>query len=75
MKTYSTVQAAKLVGVAPDTLHRWIRDKKVTAPEIEHVGGVQVRLWSDEDIQRLKEYKAAHFWGRGGRKARKKKTR
>jgi DNA-binding transcriptional MerR regulator len=75
MKTYSTVQAAKLVGVAPDTLHRWIRNKKVTAPDIERIGGVAVRLWSSEDIEKLKKYKASHYWGRGSRKPHNRKTK
>jgi excisionase family DNA binding protein len=74
MKTYSTVQVAKLLGVTPDTLHRWIRQKKVKAPEIEHVGGVQVRLWSDEEVERVRKYKADHYWGLGGSKPRKKET-
>ena len=28
-KTYSTPQAAKLIGVSFITEHRWIRDKKI----------------------------------------------
>jgi excisionase family DNA binding protein len=74
MKAYSTVQAAKLLGVAPDTIHRWIRGKKITAPGIEHIGGVEIRLWSDEDVEKLKKYKANHYWGRGSKKTRKKKN-
>jgi hypothetical protein len=72
MRTYSTVQVGKLLNIGTDTLHRWMREKRVPTPLIRSVGGMSIRLWSDEDVKKARAYKAAHYWGRGGRKKRKK---
>jgi excisionase family DNA binding protein len=75
MKRYSTVQVAELLEIGNDTLHRWIHEGKFEAPEIQLVGGVKVRLWTDVDIERVKKYKNNSFWGKGSRRKRKRKTR
>ena len=72
MKTYSTVQVAKILEIGTDTLHRWMREKKVPTPPMQSIGGVTVRLWSEDDLDRAKKYKTNYYWGRGGRKKRKK---
>jgi len=69
MRTYSTVQVARLLDVTPDTLHRWIREKVVEAPPLQSLGGMQIRLWSEEAVARVREYKAGHY----RKKPRKKK--
>jgi predicted DNA-binding transcriptional regulator AlpA len=73
MKTYSTIQVAKILGVGTDTLHRWMLNKKVPVPPLKSMGGMSVRLWSEADLEAAKKYKADHYWGKGGRKRRKKK--
>ena len=75
MKTYSTVQVAELLDIGTDTLHRWMREKKVPTPPIQSVGGMSVRMWSEEDIMKARVYKAEHYWGKGGRKKRKKRRK
>jgi len=75
MKTYSTVKVAKMLGIGWSTLYRWIVDGKVKAPPIQALGGVAVRLWGAEDIAGIKKYKDKHYWGRGGRKKRKKQRK
>jgi DNA-binding transcriptional MerR regulator len=75
MRTYSTVQVAALLNIGTDTLHRWMREKKVPIPPIQSVGGMSIRLWSDEDVKKARTYKAKHYWGRGGRKKRKKRNK
>jgi predicted DNA-binding transcriptional regulator AlpA len=71
MKTYSTVQVANMLGVSSSTLWRWIVDQKLTAPPLQSVIGIEVRLWSEADIEAARKYKAEHYWGKGGRKKRK----
>jgi excisionase family DNA binding protein len=71
-KAYSTVEAAKILNVTSDTLHRWIREKKVPAPETQSLGPFRVRLWSTEDIAIVRKYKAERYWGKGGRKKTRK---
>jgi excisionase family DNA binding protein len=75
MKTYSTVEVAKLLNITSDTLHRWIREKKIPAPETQSLGPFRVRLWTEHDIAKVREYKAGHYWGKGGRKRRKKQVK
>lgn len=55
MKLYSTREAAKAAGISLITLQRWIAKRKIKPPKIQVFGGVRVRLWSREDIQRIKE--------------------
>jgi excisionase family DNA binding protein len=73
VRTYSTVEVAKLLDIGNDTLHRWVHTKKVTAPELQRVGGLSIRLWTEADIEAVREYKARHYWGRGTRRPKKKK--
>jgi excisionase family DNA binding protein len=68
MKTYSTVEVAKLLGIGNDTLHRWIHTKKVLAPPLHSVGGLSVRLWTKADIEKVRKYKSEHYWGKGKRR-------
>jgi hypothetical protein len=72
MKSYSTVQVARILDIGTDTLHRWMREKKVPTPPIQSIGGMSIRLWSEDDLGKAKKYKSEHYWGKGGRKKRKK---
>jgi DNA-binding transcriptional MerR regulator len=73
-KTYSTIEVARMLDITSDTLHRWIREKKVPAPAAQSLGPFRVRLWTTEDVEIARKYKAQHYWGRGGRKKRKKRS-
>ena len=73
MSTYSTAQVADLLGIGTDTLHRWINEKKVPKPDVQLVGGVKVRLWSEKEVEAARRYKAAHYWGRGTRRSKRTK--
>jgi excisionase family DNA binding protein len=75
MPTYSTVEVAELVGVTWDTLSRWVREKKFPVPPVRSVGRIRVRIWTDDDVAKVKKYKAEHYWGKGGRQKRKKRTK
>jgi hypothetical protein len=72
MAAYSTAQVAEILEIGTDTLHRWLKDKKVAAPKLSLVGGVKVRLWSDGDLDAAKKYKAEHYWGKSARRKRRK---
>ncbi len=74
-KTYSTIEVAGLLDVTSDTLHRWIREKRIPAPETQLLGPFRVRLWTAEDVEKVREYKAHHYWGKGGRKKRNKRAK
>jgi predicted DNA-binding transcriptional regulator AlpA len=72
MQKLSTDQVAKLLGLDPATLSRYIKAGKLSAPEPIMAGGMRMRLWSESDIERLKEVlpKIAN-----GRKTRYKKQK
>jgi predicted site-specific integrase-resolvase len=75
MKTYSTVKVTRMLGIGWSTLHRWIVEEKVKAPPVESFDGFRVRLWTEEDIEKIRKYKAGHYWGLGSKKPRKKQKK
>ena len=70
MNGLSTRDTAKKLGISFTSLNRYIAAKKVPLPPVVRVGGVRVRLWSDNDIARARDVlpKIAN-----GRKTRYKK--
>jgi hypothetical protein len=77
MKTYSISAAARILGINRATLHRWIQDKVIPSPSTKIISGIRCRLWTETAMVKLKEYKAANYWGKGidrrtGKKAKKK---
>jgi predicted DNA-binding transcriptional regulator AlpA len=75
MKTYSTLQVAKVLKLTSATLHRWIREKRIQAPPVQSLGGVQVRIWLEQDLERVRNYKSEHYWGKGTKKRYKQRKR
>ena len=55
MSTFSTFQVAKMLGISKSALSRYIQSGKITAPPEIMAGGIKLRLWSETDIQRLRE--------------------
>ena len=72
MRTYSTAQVAKMVGVNRVTLQRWLLAGKIAEPRRIRNGGINARIWTDRDVERVRKYKTAHY--RKGRGRKKKKT-
>jgi predicted transcriptional regulator len=70
MKMFSTTQAAKMLGITPMTLSRYIRAGKVSPPKIFAVGDTSLHGWTEEEIEHLRQLlpKIAN-----GRKTRYKK--
>lgn len=54
MLGYSTREAAKKLGISFPTINRYIADKKIPLPPLVKAGGVTVRLWSEQDIERVR---------------------
>jgi excisionase family DNA binding protein len=68
---YSTSEAAGRVGISLPTLQRWIAAGKIKAPKPILIGAVGYRLWSIDDIDRLKAVKQAVYRKRGGTNKKK----
>ncbi len=61
-----------MIGINRVTLQRWLIDGRVKEPKKVSTGGVEVRIWTDRDVERVRKYKAAHY--RKGRGRKKKKA-
>jgi hypothetical protein len=72
MKAYSTRDAAKKLGIAMSTLSRHIRLKKVRTPKSVTSGGMTIHLWTEAEIEHVRQLlpKIAN-----GRKTRHQKLR
>ena len=70
MADYSTVQAAKKLGISMMTMHRYMRAKRFPVPRMQQIAGVRVRIWTEADITNARQLlpKIAN-----GRKTRYKK--
>jgi predicted transcriptional regulator len=55
MPKLSTFQVAKMLGISKSALSQYILSGKVTAPSETMAGGIKLRLWSETDIERLRE--------------------
>ena len=71
-RTYSTGQAAKMLGVNRVTLQRWLIAGRVGEPKKVKMGGVEVRIWTDRDVERVHKFKAANYRKGRGRKPKSK---
>jgi excisionase family DNA binding protein len=74
MSKLSTEQVAKLLGVGKSTLSRHILAGKIPAPKETMAGGMRMRLWSEKDIQKLREVLPKIANGRKTRYQKKQKT-
>jgi predicted DNA-binding transcriptional regulator AlpA len=70
MQGYSTREAAKKLGISFTSMNRYIAEKKLPVPKVQRFGGGQLRIWTDADIEHVRQIlpKMAN-----GRKTRYKK--
>jgi excisionase family DNA binding protein len=54
MKTYSTREAAEKLGLHLVTVQSYIAAGKIPAPPLLQVGAGKLRIWSKEDIERVR---------------------
>ena len=73
MKAHTTPEVAKLVGVHLRTLHRWLDRGAVPEPKRGKIGGLTVRLWTDQDIEGVRSYKTKTYRKGRGRKPNPKR--
>lgn len=81
MKNFSTRQAAKKLGLSHGTLNNYIASGKVPAPKSVMTGTTTVHIWSEEEIEHLRELLPKIANGRKtryqkqGKKPRKRKSK
>jgi len=69
---YSSQEAARRLGISASALGNYVRDKKIPSPQSVTTGGITVYLWTEEEIEHVRELlpKIAN-----GRKTRYEKLR
>jgi predicted site-specific integrase-resolvase len=72
-RTYSTGEVTTIVGIARMTLLRWLRDGKITEPRRVGNGGVEARIWTDRDVERVRKFKQENYRKGRGRKPKPKR--
>jgi hypothetical protein len=72
-RTYSTSEAAKQIGVNRVTLQHWLIDGRVREPKKVSVGGVEVRIWTNRDVERVRKFKLENYRKGRGRKPKPKR--
>ena len=55
MVEYSSQQVARMLGLAPPTLTKYIKTGKIPQPKSVTSGGMTVHLWSEADIENLRK--------------------
>ncbi len=75
MKHYSTVQAAKLLGVGRDSLYRWMRAGKIKGTRVVALGGVRIRLWTERDLEQVRKFMEKNYWKGRGRQPKKQEAK
>ncbi len=68
MKNYSTAKVAAEVGVSKLTLTRWLKAGRIKEPRHVKQGGIELRLWTNRDVERVRKYKKENYRKGRGRK-------
>ena len=55
MSPRSTADVARLVGVGPASLERWLAQGRVPVPKRIRIGTRMFRLWTSQDIKQVKK--------------------
>ena len=55
METFSTRQAAKMLGIGSSTLARYIAAGKIPTPKAVQIGGMSIHLWTAREIERVRK--------------------
>ena len=55
MSQFSSRQAAKQLGITHVTLIRYIELRKIPAPKAFTSGDMTIHLWTEEDIERVRQ--------------------
>jgi len=54
MNGYSSREAARRLGISFTSLNRYIAAKKIPVPEVQEFGGGQLRIWTEQDIEKVR---------------------
>jgi predicted DNA-binding transcriptional regulator AlpA len=73
MKGLSTREAAKRLGISFTSMNRYIAENKIPVPPLIEIGSTSARLWTDDDVEKVRVVLPKIANGRKTRHVRKKK--
>lgn len=73
MRSYSTSEVARRIGLHPASLARYIAIKKVPAPRMVTTGRTKTHIWTGEEIKELRKLLPKIANGRKTRYQKKKR--
>jgi hypothetical protein len=73
MVSYSTAQVAAEIGISKLTLIRWLVAGKIEEPRRVKQAGVEFRIWTQRDVERVRKFKEANYRKGRGRKPKRKR--
>ena len=62
-----------MIGINRVTLQRWLIDGKVKEPKKVSTGGVEFRIWTPSDVERVRKFKQENYRKGRGRKPKPKR--
>lgn len=68
MSPQSTAEVAKILGVHPVTLERWLASGRFKVRKTVKIGTKVYRIWTEKDIELLRAYKETSYRKGRGRK-------
>ena len=75
MKQYSTREAAKKLGLSLLSIQRYIAAGKIPAPPVLNVGGGKLRIWTEAEIEHVRQLLPKIANGRKTRYSKLKKKK
>ena len=63
-RSYTTAQAAAMIGVSRQALYTWIAEGKIDAPKTTTLGQRTMRFWTKAQIVAAKKFKGTQKRGR-----------
>lgn len=54
-------EVAREIDVQRATLYEWIRKKKIPSPRLRKLSGVRLRVWTRDEVEQIKRYKAEFY--------------
>ncbi len=55
MRSYSTSEAARKLGLHPSSLARYVAARKVPKPKVVITGQTTTHIWSEEEIEQVRK--------------------
>jgi excisionase family DNA binding protein len=68
MAQYTTVEATRKLGVARDTIYRWIKAKHIPTGRITKMGKSKFRTWTDAELRVIQKWMKSNPHQNRGRK-------